>query len=79
MSLIEYNHAYVTTAYLQLSIQSFVIDVFSNLTKDIDRKLIIMHATYTIASAGESDELYEVARKVFVQVSATTEVCIQIP
>lgn len=50
------------------------MDVFSNPTEDVDRKLIIMHATYIIASAGESDELYEMARKVFVQVSSTTEV-----
>ena len=55
------------------------MDMFSNLTEDVDRKLIIMHATYIIASSGESDELYEVAQKMFVQVSTTTEVCIKLP
>ena len=44
-------------------------DVVGNLTKVTNRRFIIMHATYIIASAGQTDEFHEVARNIFVQMN----------
>ena len=44
-------------------------DVFCSQAENIDRKFILMHTAYLIASAGESDELYSVAHKYFLQMN----------
>ena len=63
--MIHYAFMLYFSSILQLSIQSFVEDGFRSPSEDIHRKHTLMHTTYLITSAGDSEELLQVAHSFF--------------
>ena len=62
-----YSLIWLIISILQLSIQSFVEDIFRSQLESIHRKFTLMHTTHLIASAGDSEELHKVAHHFFLR------------
>ena len=52
---------------MKVSVRSFVEDVFANEEDSVNKKFILMHTTYLIASASKGGKLNMVALRYFQQ------------